>query len=191
MSGQTRSVLRWPTAIAVVAAAIAWSSVVPAGAITNSVSINFDDVTAPCAFNQTVALTNEYSSQGVLFRGPGPMDGGGILNECGNFGVSGYSAPNFLAFNSAAFFLDGGIPRGPELIIFTSGLMSHVQINVGSSQGGLLRLQAYNSSKQLIASSMITMSSALATVSVDVVGIKAVRLRTGTSIWVADDLSAS
>ena len=38
--------------------------------------INFDDVEAPCHFIDTVALTNEYAAQGVIFSGPGGNNGG-------------------------------------------------------------------------------------------------------------------
>ena len=48
----------------------------------------------------TVALTGEYDSLGVTFAGPGGFDGGAILDECSGFGISGYSPPNFLAFNT-------------------------------------------------------------------------------------------
>src|SRR5215211_3584187 len=58
--------------------------------------IDFDDVTAPCRFDHTTALRNYH---GVRFTGASPDNGGAILDECANFGVTGYSPPNFLAFN--------------------------------------------------------------------------------------------
>ena len=192
--GGVRHLFRWVVAVGLVTAGFAWAAA-PAGAATTSVSINFDGFSAPCNFDQTVALTTQYTSQGVRFSGPGAYNGGGVLNECGNFGVSGYSAPNFLAFNNTAHFSDGGTPKGPELILFTTTTYDHVQINVGSSTGGLARLQAFDSNKQLIATSTINLSSALATVSVDDpngrASIKAVKLVSNQAIWVADDLSAS
>lgn len=57
----------------------------PPGAIV----INFDDVSAPCNFGSTVALRDQYAGLGVRFMGPAALDGGGILDQCGNFGVSG------------------------------------------------------------------------------------------------------
>jgi hypothetical protein len=181
--------------LAVAVAGVVWSATLPAVAGTTSVSINFDDHSAPCNFDQTVALTTQYSGQGVKFSGPGAYNGGGVLNECGNFGVSGYSPPNFLAFNNGAHFSNGGIPKGPELILFTTATYDHVQINVACVAGGQARLQAFDSNKQLIATSIINLSSALATVSVDDpngrASIKAVKLMTNQGVWVADDLSAS
>src|ERR1041385_3186721 len=224
-----RHVFRWFIAGGVVTAGFAWAAA-PAGAGTTAVSINFDGFTAPCTFDQTVALTTQYSrpgvrfsgpgashgggegtapgnvdqtvalttqysSQGVRFSGPGAYNGGGVLNECGNFGVSGYSAPNFLAFNNGAHFINGGTPVGPELILFTTATYDHVQINVACVAGGQARLQAFDSNKQVIATSIINLSSTLATVSVDDpngrASIKAVKLMTNQSVWVADDLSAS
>jgi len=189
-----RHVFRWFMAVGVVTAGFAWAAA-PAGAGTTAVSINFDGFTAPCNFDQTVALTTQYSSQGVRFSGPGAYNGGGVLNECGNFGVSGYSAPNFLAFNNGAHFINGGTPVGPELILFTTATYDHVQINVACVAGGQARLQAFDSNKQVIATSIINLSSTLATVSVDDpngrASIKAVKLMTNQSVWVADDLSAS
>src|SRR3954453_23286232 len=62
--------------------------------------VNFDDVNAPCNFADTVALRRYH---GVSFKGsPKTLDGGAILNECSNFAVTGYSPPNFLAFNCNA-----------------------------------------------------------------------------------------
>lgn len=83
---------------------------------TRNVSTNiitFDDVTAPCAFNQTTRLTNQYAGLGVIFAGPGGNDGGAIMNECGSFSVSGQSSPNFLVFNTGVSLSDGGVPREP------------------------------------------------------------------------------
>lgn len=57
--------------------------------------INFDEQMAPCRFADQVALSTQYQAQGVLFTG-----GWEVLDDCGNFGVSGYSLPNFLAWNT-------------------------------------------------------------------------------------------
>ncbi len=49
----------------------------------------------------------------MVFQGPGGNDGGAILDQCGSFGVSGHSPPNFLAFNTGSALSNGGVPRGP------------------------------------------------------------------------------
>src|SRR4051812_10368321 len=86
-----------------------------------SVTVNFDALpdgtlfVAPTAFANTMPLRDEYAQvDGVHFLG-----GGGVLT--GNFGVSGFSKSNFLAFNvrSTAHFSDGTtIPTPPEQIRF-------------------------------------------------------------------------
>jgi hypothetical protein len=76
---------------------------------------NFDDVTAPCDFVDTTALRG--TEQSAYFQAPG-TDGGGILNECSDFGgIDAHSPPNFLAFNNATTYTSGGVPRTPELIL--------------------------------------------------------------------------
>ncbi len=96
-------------------------------------SLNFDDVSAPCLFLETVALR---SYGGLTFEGNAPLDGGAILNECGGFGVTGYSPPNFLAFNCGASMSDGGIPRLPQKMHFASevnGFTLHIAGDVGAT----------------------------------------------------------
>ena len=153
--------------------------------------MNFDDVTAPCYFDETVPLTKAYASQGVLFKGPSKKDGGAILNECSNFGVSGYSSPNFLAFNVTASYDNGGVARGPERITFTGGPMSHVQLRVGSGSGGKFTLKAYNASGHRIASIKFMLTSALKPASISATGIAYVKIAAKAPDWVIDDLSAS
>jgi hypothetical protein len=97
--------------------------------------IKFDDVSAPCLFIDTTALKNKYAALGVIFMGTGgSKNGGAILNECGNFDVTGHSSPNFLAFNANAPMSDGGIPKYPEIMLFLKPISS-VQINAGSGFG--------------------------------------------------------
>src|SRR4030095_2137561 len=103
----------------------------PPGAVV----INFDEVTAPCGFIETTALRDRYSALGVVFSGPAPLDGGAVLNQCGSFGVTGHSQPNFLAFNLAAIMSNGGRPMGPETIRFTAPV-SQLQLSVGSYISG-------------------------------------------------------
>jgi hypothetical protein len=102
------------------------SAVVPG---TPGSVVNFDDVNAPCNFADTVALRRYH---GVSFKGsPKTLDGGAILNECSNFAVTGYSPPNFLAFNCNASLSNGGIPRLPESINLGTE-SSNVSLALGS-----------------------------------------------------------
>jgi hypothetical protein len=151
--------------------------------------IDFDDGTQPCNFDQTVALTTEYSGLGVVFSGPGGNDGGAILDECGSFGVSGYSPPNFLAFNTGAVLSNGGIPHGPETLTF-SVAVDTVAINGGSTSAGTITLECFDAGAASVGSQSITGASALQPMSVTASGqIASCRLSFTGSVAVFDDLT--
>jgi hypothetical protein len=154
------------------------------------VFIDFDAQNHSCGFDGTAALRDEYSGQGVIFAGSGPLDGGGLLDECGNFGVSGYSSPNFLAFNCGASFADGGVPRSPQTLTF-SAPVSVVSVLVGSGTEAMtsLYMEAYDVDDQLVDSTVVTLQPALQLIAVSGVGITRVVLGgTHNCLWVADDL---
>lgn len=123
----------------VAAAALAAASVVSADTIT------FEELGAqPCFFNATQPLSNEYSSRGVLFEGPGQGLGGAILDQCSNFGVNARSGTNFLAFNTATY------ARTPETIRFTSGA-GRVEIYASpGSQSGQVTMNAFDSGNNMV-----------------------------------------
>lgn len=129
----------------------------------------------------------------MTFSGLNPLDGGAILDQEGNFGVSGYSAPNFLAFNCEAQLSDGGIPRAPERLTFSS-LVSYVEINVGSgdfgSVGDDLTIEAFNDDDQLVAANSVVLQPNLVPLTLAGVGIRYVVIgQVEPCVWVADDLS--
>jgi hypothetical protein len=118
---------------------------------SNAVVINFDvdangnPLTVPGSFSQTQPLRNEYSSLGVTFSGPGPLDGGAILNQSANFGVNARSTPNFLAFNRIATMANGGLARDPETLTFSGPVSS---VSIWASGGGnptSFRMEAFTS----------------------------------------------
>ncbi len=151
--------------------------------------INFDDAAQPCSFVSTVALRNQYAGHGVLFMGPAPLDGGGVLDECSNFGISGYSAPNFLAFNTASSFSDGGIPRPPQIITFTHRA-SHVQVNAGSNSGAghTITMEAFDAGGNSLGSDSLTLTTTLNTLSIAADNIAYVVINTPAQAFVLDDL---
>ena len=155
---------------------------------TNATLINFDDVTAPSYFANTVRLTTQYAAQGVIFGGPGGNDGGAILNEGGSFGVTGHSPPNFLAFNSGATLSDGGIPMGPETLYFDPPV-SYVEILAGSSSGGTVNIAAYNAGDEQVDSNSLIMSSHLQPITVSANGIVRVVISVNVSVFVLDNLA--
>jgi hypothetical protein len=151
--------------------------------------IDFDDGPKPCTFAETIALTTEYSALGVVFSGPGGNDGGAILDECGNFGVTGHSPPNFLAFNTDANLSSGGIPRGPETLTF-SVTVDTVAINGGGDLAGTITLECFDSGAASVGSQSIAGASALQPLSVTAAGqIAYCVLSFSGSIAVFDDLT--
>lgn len=159
-----------------------------------SMAINFDDAPKKCLFTDTVALHGRYEAEGVFFHGPTQHDGGGIVSEpCGNWGVTGFSPPNFLGFNVNGIYRDGGYALDPETMVFLTPV-SHVQVNVargGFVNDGLLFIRAFDSNWALVDSDHISLTATLTTVDVDGPGIAYVVLHSRVSAWVLDDLEAS
>jgi hypothetical protein len=154
------------------------------------VFIDFDDVTAPCYFSQTGPLRDEYLALGVSFSGPYPNDGAAVLNECGNFGVAGHSAPNFLATNCNATMANGGLAQGPETMTFTQTIVScSALVGAGTYAGYTLTMDAYDVNWQLVDSASIVLASTMQLMGVANPGIKYVVVgNTQPCVWVLDDL---
>ncbi|MBI1929846.1 hypothetical protein HYR99_37045 [Candidatus Poribacteria bacterium] len=123
---------------------------------------------------------------------PGSKNGGAILDQCSNFDVTGHSAPNFLAFNAQAPMSDGGIPKLPELMIFSSPVSS-VQMNAGAGFGntGNVIIIALDSGGGFVGFDVIQVASQLQTLSVTANKIKIVILAANLSspVLVMDDLA--
>ena len=156
--------------------------------IRAAVAINFDTTNEPCFFKSTTALREAFSSLGVHFTGPGALDGGGILNECGGFGVTGHSSPNFLAYNTATDFSDGGVSRGPQTITFDTRVDS-VSIRAGHSLAGTVTLDAFGNGNIQVDSDSISSTSSLQTMSVSASAITKVVISFTGSVLVVDNLN--
>jgi hypothetical protein len=103
-------------------AAVALTLLAGIGGVASAQLITFEELgEQPGLFLETTALRAQYAAQGVTFSGAGALDGGGILNQSGNFGVNARSGEHFLAFNTGASFSDGGTPTGPQTITFAGG----------------------------------------------------------------------
>jgi hypothetical protein len=155
----------------------------------DAIVIDFDASSAPCLFIETTALRDAFVDLGVFFDGPAGNDGGAILDECGGFGVSGQSSPNFLAFNSGARMSDKGIAREPETLLFDP-LVSLVEIRAGSgtSAGQILTMEAFGPGGELVDMDSLPLAQQLQSLSVAGVGISEVRI-SGPPIFVLDDLA--
>lgn len=75
------------------------------------------DFDPPCLFAQTLPLIVEQNPATNAYFIVG---NGAVLDACSNFDVSGYSPPNFLAWNCIANNLDGTTPDLPEVIQFST-----------------------------------------------------------------------
>jgi hypothetical protein len=181
--------------VAIVVGSILGALLAPAQAAT--VLIDFDEGGAPCEFALTNAARSEYAAQGVTFSGPG-NDGGGILDQCSDFGVSGHSSPNFLAFNSGlvGYYLNGGTPGLPQAILF-SPPASNVQFNAGSGNKvgvPFLLVEAFDSTDTSLGSVTPTVTAVLSAVSLPYTGIAKIEITSTGPDWydydfVIDDLS--
>lgn len=157
---------------------------------TTAVFIDFDDAEQPCTFMRTTALTTAYAGLGVTFEGPAGLDGGAILHECGNFGVTGHSSPNFLAFNSVGLCADGGVARGPETLHF-SPPVTQVSMLVAIGYGGgpePVSLRAYDASNALVSGQSVLPQPFVQLLSVHGPGIVRVVID-GPSVFIVDDLA--
>ena len=166
---------------------LALCALLPAFAAAQTVLLDFDATTEPCVFAQTVATTNQYAAQGVTFMGPGGSDGGAVLNECGSFGVSGHSSPNFLAFNTSSGLMSGGIPRGPETILF-SPAVSDVSVMAGHGSSGTITFECF-SGMTSVGSDTRGPSSTLGQLMVTGTGIDSCTFTFTGSVCVLDDLT--
>jgi hypothetical protein len=159
---------------------------------TTVTNINFDDATQPCLFSLTSPLRTAYAAQGVVFAGGSALDGGAILNQCGNFSVTGYSPPNFLAFNSSTSMQNGGTPNSPERLTFPGGAVTAVQMSVGGWGGGNVTITAYNALHETVNSVSGQLASTMQSFTVSgeqIVEVEVVVALQG--VWVIDDLAFS
>jgi Ca2+-binding RTX toxin-like protein len=94
--------------------------------------------------------------------------------------VSGFSRPNFLAFNTITY----GV--GPETLLFEPAA-SFVSIEVASAQAGSVTLEAFHDGAR-VASATAALTDVLSPITVSAPTITSVILTFSTSTLVADDL---
>ena len=156
--------------------------------VGNAVVINFDGVTAPCLFADTVALKGTFG--GAKFKGKGKGNGGAIIDQCGNFLVTGHSPPNFLAFNCSASLKGGGHPRLPESITFLTPSTGDVTLRVGSYDNGQVKITAVKTNGPNVIKT-VTLTNAMQTVTLPGPGVKKIKIKVGQSgcVLVVDDIT--
>lgn len=173
-------------------------AVLPVVAFGVPTTITFEELgLRPINFSDTIPLRDEYP--GVSFSGPGPADGGAIVNVNGAFGIAPLSGDHFLAFNRtpgfAAMMLNGGLPQDPERITFTAELMRIVSIHGGSGFGfgTSYLLEAFGDNGVLLGTVQAAAGpSSYATLGfTSQVGIRSIRLTetSGANYFVYDNLT--
>ncbi|MEQ1823494.1 MAG: PEP-CTERM sorting domain-containing protein [Fimbriimonadaceae bacterium] len=136
------------------------AGLVVVSSLGSAVTITFDEFgAAPSVFNSANPLRNEYAGVGAIFSGPGPNDGGAILDQSGNFGVNALSGRNFLAFNrngtSVVEMLNGGHPFDPEQINFSVNVNNVGVFASGGFNAAIFALTAFDSSNTFIGGSVL------------------------------------
>lgn len=136
------------------------ASLLAVSSLGSAVTITFDEFgLAPSFFNNANPLRNEYAGIGADFSGPGPLDGGAILDQAGNFGVNALSGRNFLAFNrngtSSVEMLNGGHPFDPEQIDFSVNVNTVGVFASGGVFNGIFVLTAFDANNNFLGGNSI------------------------------------
>jgi hypothetical protein len=156
-----------------------------------TILVDFEQLTtAPCAFSATTPLHDELASLGVHFNGPSPIDGGAVLDTCGNFVVAPHSGVKFLAFNATSSpLMTGGLPIDPETVSFDQRA-TNVDVWVASGGGqATFQIDAFDGAAQ-VGSNTLSIGPTWGLLSVAVPGgFTSVVLHTNVPIFLYDDLS--
>ncbi len=157
-------------------------------------TISFDDTTAPCLFVNAYPLHLRYSQFGVNFQSGANPNGGAIVDSCGNWGVSGFSSPNFLGFNTSATLANGGRPILPETLYFSiPTAFVRAQFGLGRSSSPVtITVTGFNSSNSIVARDSISPTFVLQPLEISGSGIIKVVISTtsfNSYYFVIDDLN--
>lgn len=116
--------------------------------------------------------------------------GHGAVLHASTFGISGYSEPNALCFNSASSNADGSKPRLPAIIKFDPPIQ-YLSLKVGSlsSTGLIAKIKAFSTSLSKIDEDSVSITAAMKTmiVSSGSQNIEILLIQ-GPSVLVIDDL---
>ena len=142
------------------------------------VHIDFDEQNPGCGWGEDIPPSTIYQSEFGIYFGDGPS----LINECGNFGVSGHSSPVFLGNNY------NNTPG--DLLISFDNIVSKVQINAGTNSGTIFQMIGYDeNNNQIVQSDVLNGINVLTPISVTANGIKSIRVVTsGGDVFVYDDL---
>ncbi|KHE91328.1 MAG: hypothetical protein K8F52_12680 [Candidatus Scalindua rubra] len=123
-------------------------------------NINFDP---PSLFAQTLPLqTYMNNNTNAVFVG----GNGAVLSENSNFGVTGHSSPNFLAYNPSTQNSDGSIPALPAIIYFPNPVNNVSMLAGAGSTTGTVILAALDASFTVVAVDVKAITPAMQLLSV-------------------------
>ena len=152
-----------------------------------TVTVDFELAGATCAFSGTGPLREEFAHLGVHFFGPTPPDGGAVLHQCSGFGLTAHSGTDFLAFNSSATMLSGGIPKGPEEISFDQRI-AQASIWAGGAFATTVRLDAFDGNVLVASDSVQALAWSPLRVA-SPIGFTRLVVTSSSPFFVLDDLS--
>ncbi len=141
-------------------------------------TITFDTPSAPANFVDQSQPISTYS--GALVFSNTTMK---VLNEGGNFGVTGHSAPNFLAWNNA-------LTNQSFTLTFPSP-SSGISLRTGSSNGGNVTVTALNGSGTVLQTVNQSLGSALVTINITATNVSSLTFSTTAIAGVVDDVTFS
>ena len=163
--------VRLPVVAAVVVLAASAGS-----AAAQTITVTFEELgQRPSSFPQTTALRTQIA--GLSFEGPGPLDGGAVLDQSSNFGVNARSGRNF-----------------PEVVRFLTAPVTFAEIYVYSpTPWSEFLMEALDGAGNVLANADVTGSSTAWTrLSLErAAGFNAVRLTetSGATAFIYDDLT--
>jgi hypothetical protein len=161
-------------------------------ASAQAVLVDFEQLTsAPCTFAQTTPLHDELASLGIHFAGPTTIDGGAVLDQCGNFIIPPHSGFKFLTFNSAlSAFPGGGSPVGPETVSFDQRVTNvDIWVASGLTTTATFVIDAFDGATH-VGSNTLSVGPVWTLFSISVAGgLTRVVLDANVSIYIYDDLS--
>ncbi|MEO6710061.1 MAG: hypothetical protein ABIP42_10830 [Planctomycetota bacterium] len=161
-----------------------------AGSAVQAQNIDIDfELGGGCTFAATIPLREEYAPQGLHFTGPSALDGGAILDQCSNFGISPHSGTSFLAFNTISQLSNGGIPIGPERIHFDQR-MTQARVWVGDGSVVSVTMDAFDGNFLVGSSSVQTQNWAQLVVSAPG-GFTDIVVSSNAADFLLDDLSVT
>jgi hypothetical protein len=157
-------------------------------------SVDFDP---PSSFAQTLPLKGFYLNPETAISFV--AGNGAVLGPGAGFGVDGFSAPNFLAFNCKAKNADGSVPALPMVIRFPSPVGA-VLMNVATPapSGGTVTLEGFNIRGTVILRNSVPVTSTMEPVGITTGRpgeipkrlIASVRV-TGPCVLAVDDIATS